>query len=198
MHTHKGDNTGKLLNISLRYTQLQLGIATPFFKVDYDDYSYLCDKTWLTHLWEYTSSRGLTIDLTDPGLIPIQRQNDKFLMDILHKSSSISPHECIIANKVRLALQILHLSDIVDGTGRKLLPDVRNGTLHRSSTLNWPRKSYSLNGCLYDIKHAVYCNGMCLETVLVSVIYPIKNGIGKQILHVSIFQMETVYTRGHQ
>ena len=140
MHTRNNDTTGKLLNISLRYTQLQLGIATPFFSVDYDDYSYLCDDTWLTHLWEYTSSRGLTIDLTDSGIIPIQRNNDKFIMDILHKSSKMSRSECMIANKVRLALQILHLSDIVDGTGRKLLPDVRNGKLHRSSTLTWPRQ----------------------------------------------------------
>jgi len=140
MHTRKGDNTGKLLDISLRYTQLRLGIATPFFKVEYDEYSYLCDDTWLTHLWEYTSSRGLTIDLTNPGLIPIQRQNDKFIMDILHKSPSMRPHECVIANKVRLALQILHLSDIVDGTGRKLLPDIRNGILHRTSKLNWPQQ----------------------------------------------------------
>ena len=35
---------------------------------------------------------------------------------------------------------MLHLSDVVDGTGRRLLPDVRNGVLHRESKLNWPRQ----------------------------------------------------------
>ena len=140
MHMRNQDTTGKLLSISLRYTQLQLGVEAPFFSLDYDDYSYLCQRTWLTHLWEYTSSRGLTVDLTDTGVISKQNHRDAFIMDILHNSPKMTKSECVTANKVRLALHILHLSDVVDGTGRRLLPDVRNGVLHRKSKLTWMRQ----------------------------------------------------------
>ena len=46
----------------------------------------------------------------------------------------------MIVNKVRIALQILHLSDIVDGTGRRLLADVRNTKIHGSSLLHLMRQ----------------------------------------------------------
>jgi len=142
MHIRNEDTTGKLLNISLKYTQLQLGIAKPFFLTEFDEYSYLCQSTWVTHLWEYVSSRGLKIDITDPGVVETQRAKDVFIMDVLHNSPNFTKSDCIIANKARLALKMLHLSDIVDGSGRRLLPDVRNGVIHRRSKLNWTHQIF--------------------------------------------------------
>ena len=142
MHIRNEDTTGKLLNISLKYTQLQLGIATPLFLTDFDEYSYLCQSTWITHLWKYVSSSGLNIDLTDSGIVATQREYDDFIMDVLHNSPNFTKSEYIIANKARLALNILHLSDIVDGSGRRLLPDVRNCVIHRRSKLNWPHQIF--------------------------------------------------------
>lgn len=139
MHIRNDDTTGKLLNISLKYTQMQLGIDQPFLTTDYEEYSYLGQATWITHMWEYVSSRGIQVDLTEPGIIPMQRQNDAYIMNIVH-NSTLSKRECVIVNKVRIALQLLHLSDIVDGTGRRLLPDVRNAKIHRSSLLHWPKQ----------------------------------------------------------
>ena len=140
MHLRKNDTTAHLLRISMKHTQLQLGISQPFLSTNYDEFSYLSQNTWVTHLWEYASSRGLDITLTDPIVLPKQCKTDEFIMDILHQDSTLTKEECIIANKVRVNLQILHLSDIVDGRGRRLLPDVRHGKLYKLSTLQWPRQ----------------------------------------------------------
>jgi len=141
MHLRKGDTTGNLLQMSMKYTQLHLGVQSPFFSLDYDEYEYLCqDRTWIQHLWEYTSSRGLEVAITDPIVFPSVFEKDTFIMDVLHESDEMTRLECQIANKVRLSLQILHLSDIVDGRGKRLLPDVRNGKIRRGSTLTWPRQ----------------------------------------------------------
>jgi len=140
MHMRQNDTTARLLQISLRHTQLQLGLGTNFLQMDYDEYSYLhSQETWLTHLWQYISSRGLQITLTDDITVSTPFESDAFIMDVLH-SSNMTREEKIIANKVRISLQILHLSDIVDGRGRRLLPDVRNGVIHRKSKLHWPKQ----------------------------------------------------------
>ena len=140
MHLRKQDTTGHLLNICMQYTQLQLGVEMPFFSLDYDEYFHLCQPTWITHLWEYTSSRGLDVSLTDAIVLPKTSSSDRFIMDILIESSALSTSECAIANKVRIAMQILHLSDVVDGRGRRLLPEVRNAKICRKSTLTWPKQ----------------------------------------------------------
>jgi len=140
MHLRKNDTIANLLRISLKYTQLQLGLETHFLSLDYDDYSYLLlENTWLTHLWQYVSSRGLQVHLTDHITIQKKSPSDKFIMEVLHEGN-MTTEEKIIANKVRIALQILHVSEIVDGRGRRLLPDVRNGALYRKTKLQWPKQ----------------------------------------------------------
>jgi len=141
LHLRKNDTTGQLLRASMKYTQLMMGLSTPFFSLDYASFSYLChDTTWLQHLWQYTSSKNLDVSLTDSIVVSPPFDNDVFIMDILHESKMLTQEECITANKVRISLQLLHLSDIVDGRGKRLLPDVRNGVLHRQSLLNWPKQ----------------------------------------------------------
>ena len=140
MHIRKNDSTGKLLQIPQKHTQLQLGIGTPFFSTDYDAYSYLCQLTWLTHLWQYTSSCGLEIELTDSIVLDSPYENDRFIMDILLQSPAMTKQDCIVANKMRIAMRLLHLSDVVDGRGKRLLPDIRNGCNYRASKLEWPRQ----------------------------------------------------------
>jgi len=79
MHLRKNDTTAHLLRISTKHTQLQLGISQPFLSTNYEEFSYLCQNTWVTHLWEYASSRGLDITLTDPIVLPKQCKTDEFI-----------------------------------------------------------------------------------------------------------------------
>ena len=130
------DKTGRLMLIQLQYLQMEIGISQPFLNSDYDTYAPLATPTWTKQIWEYLHKRDLQIDISRSYLLPKQRDNDMFIMDILFQFFT-STQLCIL-NKVRLHLKILFLSDICDIRGKILLPEVRNITIFRTSLLQWP------------------------------------------------------------
>ena len=138
MHIKRNDTTGKLLRISMQTTQLQVGTELPFYNLSYDTYSPLCTATWFTNLWSYFDSRLLSMDMAIGVTFQRQRENDRFIMDILtpHFSTDILTK----LNRVRISLQVLTLADIVNNDGRKLLPGIANGSLQRSSSFQWPKQ----------------------------------------------------------
>lgn len=138
MHIKRNDTTGKLLRISMQATQLQVGTELPFYNLSYDTYSSLCTSTWFTNLWSYIDSRLLKMDMAIGITFQRQRENDKFIMDLLtpHFSSDVLSK----INRVRISMKVLTLADIVDNDGRKLLPGVATGLLQRTSTFQWPNQ----------------------------------------------------------
>jgi len=69
------------LHCFLEQAQLELGIATPFFQVDYIWYGFLLTDCWVKFLWSflaYTNFSLHTETLLDLGL---QQVNDQLLMD---------------------------------------------------------------------------------------------------------------------
>ena len=50
MHHRIGDTTGKLLQIRTRFTQLEVGISTPFSSCNYSKYMHYITDTWITHI----------------------------------------------------------------------------------------------------------------------------------------------------
>ena len=140
-HMQMQDPTGEVMLLSLQYTQMMLGIEELFFNTSFDNYSFLVDKTWLTHLWEFLDSKGLSIEVKKKYLIPAQRENDKFIMDVLH--THFSHQDLIKINKIRLHLKLLFLSDVADNVGRHILPDIKFGHTYRISNLNFPVQTYS-------------------------------------------------------
>ena len=53
MHKRLNDTTGQLLEISTRYTQMEMGVTTPFWKMSFDKHHHLTTDTWVTHIWDY-------------------------------------------------------------------------------------------------------------------------------------------------
>ena len=53
MHYRKHDTTGQLMKTSLRYSQLESGLSTPFYTKNYYKNYFLLTPTWLTNLWQY-------------------------------------------------------------------------------------------------------------------------------------------------
>ena len=140
-HLSINDYTGQLLLISMQFTQLELGKEKPFYNTSYDIYSGRVTPTWVTHLWQYLSNRALDIDLSFNIVLPKQRKNDQFLMDVVEQF--FCPTDVVLINKMRIHLQIVFLSDICDIRGRKLLPDLRRKLIHRKSSLNWPKQPWN-------------------------------------------------------
>ena len=140
-HMRLQDETGQTILLSLQYTQLMLGMQQTCFQLPYDTFHQLVDSTWLSNLWEYTSSNSLTVEVHRTILVPFQRSNDAFLIDILSDYYDIE--DLIKLNKIRLSMKILFLSDVIDQRGRHLLPDIRKGITHRTTKLTFPVQTYS-------------------------------------------------------
>ena len=140
-HMQQQDATGTVMHLSLQYTQMMLGVKKLFFNLPFANYSFLVEPTWLTNLWEFIDSKGLSLEVKNQYIIPYQRENDRFIMDVLH--SHFQPKELIKINKIRLHLKLLFLSDVADNIGRHILPDISFGHTYRSSNLNFPVQTYS-------------------------------------------------------
>ena len=111
-HYRQQDTTGKLILTSLRYTQLEAGLSKSFFKYNYDKTHFLVTPTWLTHLWEYSTSCHTQIHENTPWIYDPPRQHDFFLMDKVVTSNVPQQHKEIF-NRIRINLRLLTASDIV-------------------------------------------------------------------------------------
>ena len=135
MHIRRNDNTGKLLQISMKWTQLEIGTKQSFFQESYYDMNKYITKTWLTHIWEYLHSCQITMQIMDDITRGNKRINDFYLMDVV-KNLKIPDRQKIIFNQVRMQLQIETASDIVTlGKGSEIREDIINGQKGRVSTL---------------------------------------------------------------
>ena len=140
-HLRQMDDNGMAILISLQYTQLSLGVSSMFMNLPYDKYAFLTTETWNTNLWEYLSRNELSIDLQQTIPIPKQREGDQFIMDIL--CNQFQQDDLIKINKIRISLQLLFLSDMVDVRGRHILPDIKNAISYRASSILFPRQTFS-------------------------------------------------------
>ena len=141
-HIHAGDTIGQQLLISIGNTQLELGIGTPFFHLDYKHYAHLITETWTTHLWQFLSLANTQLwqapahRLWAPSL---QRVADTFIMDeAMRIVPSLSDQRII--NEWRVFLRASSIADLVNGNGTKLNQDAYHGwrSSERTSTLKWP------------------------------------------------------------
>jgi len=64
-HQRKIDETSKRKRITLSCAQQWVGLSSPTLTLDYTDYSYICERSWISFLWEFFSSFGGKITLTD-------------------------------------------------------------------------------------------------------------------------------------
>ena len=126
------DKTGRLMLTQIQYLQLEIGIGAPFFNSDYSTFGAFATSTWIKNIWEYLQKRDLQLDLSCSFTFPLQRQNNIFMLDVLHQHFPIE--DLLILNKVRLHLKVLFLSDICDIHGKSILPQIKNGQTPRDSS----------------------------------------------------------------
>ena len=111
-HCREMDTTGKLLLASIRHTQLEFGISTPFFETNFYSYSKIITPTWSTNLWQYMSECNAILHDIEPWIYKPPRQNDFFLMDVVMRSDLPDNYK-EICNKVRMNMRLLTASDLV-------------------------------------------------------------------------------------
>ena len=78
MHPRKMDTTGKLMKISMGYTQLECGMPKPFYEYNYYRMQYLTTLTWITNIWQYTSECHVSLKEINPWTYSSPREYDFF------------------------------------------------------------------------------------------------------------------------
>ena len=138
LHIKRGDTTGQLMYIALQNMQQSIGCEEPFYEQAFEQYAHLLPDSWLKHLCEYVSSRGIEFELTNSPTFKKQRKFDQFIMDVI--KPHFSREQLTRINKVRIHLKVLRMSDVTDIGGKYILPNIRDGTNYRESTYGWMKQ----------------------------------------------------------
>ena len=130
--------TGKLLRVTYELCILEVGIGRNLFDLPFHQFGFLLSDSWIKHLWKFTDSRGISI--TDRTTIfPLQaRIGDVFLMEAFSEQG-YSTKQMLILNRCRIHLQVLQLSDIMNGYGNGFTEIIRGTRVNqRIITYKWP------------------------------------------------------------
>ena len=101
-HIWRITETEKLLQTSIEYAKLEVGIRGSLFKLNFELFVHLCEETWIKHLWKFIFDSGMEIedDLVDFEFI---RENDSTLANnfaAAYKSRAITKADWIKAKNV--------------------------------------------------------------------------------------------------
>jgi hypothetical protein len=139
----KGTPTGRLLELALEDLALEIGLQDPWqLHTLKQGLKYATTPSWIRHLFEFTTTNNIYIHLNIP-LFQTPRTNDKTIMEAALQYT-LQPQLLKSINIVRMALQVVWLSDISSATGTHL--DSRCFTLHqkfpRRNNYRWPTQHY--------------------------------------------------------
>ena len=139
MHIRRNDTTGKLLDICIAYTQLELGISMNFLTQSYYHFQDYITPTWITHLWQYmTDCKAMLEPTSNEDLYNPPRVNDFFLMEEVY-NANISTEAKEIFNQIRTYLQLVTAADIVEvGSNTVILKNIYDMKNNRKSEWEWP------------------------------------------------------------
>jgi hypothetical protein len=80
------------------------------------------------------------VDIQDSWTLKPQCDNDQFIMQDMAEHLQLKPVELKRMNACRMYLQVVTLVDMVDGSGKKVLPEYLKGQHHpdHHSVYEWP------------------------------------------------------------
>jgi hypothetical protein len=105
------NESGKLIIMSLKYSQIEAGIAEPLLEHPSIHLPYITPK-WLTSVRQYLYQHTLTLTITDSLTVQLRGPHDKCIMSSPSLKHYTTTQQKDV-NLVRLHLQIITLSDMV-------------------------------------------------------------------------------------
>jgi len=106
-----------LTRVFLSWWQFVAGTSTPIL----EDHRCLPqiwkESKYIESLRQYLISIGATIEVDNDYILPVQRENDAYLMDLVMDSKRFSVTQIAYINWCRLYLQILTVSDMAQANG---------------------------------------------------------------------------------
>lgn len=138
---YSDSEAGKLIIMSLKYSQIEAGIAEPLLEHPHICLSYLT-PTWLLSVRQYLYQHNLTVSLTDVLKVKLKSRYDQCIMSSPCLANYTKSQQTDL-NLVRLYLQVTTLSDMTESDGIHVCKHYLQG--HRKpdqniNLLTWPRQ----------------------------------------------------------
>jgi hypothetical protein len=145
----KKSEVGKMIILSIKYSQIEAGIREHLLERPDIEISYLT-PTWITSVRQYLFQHNLSLTLTDSLDIIFQGSTDKCIMqpEVLSRYTRQQQRDI---NLVRLYLQAITLSDISEVDGRHIKKSALNGKRSEGAIQrdHWPTQ---LTPTQYQVK----------------------------------------------
>jgi hypothetical protein len=138
---YTGSEAGKLLLISLKYTQLEAGVPYNLLEKPHISIPYIT-PTWATSVRQFLYQHNITVNISDSLRIRYSNKFDQCIMD----SDAIkryTPGQQRDINLVRLYIQALTLSDLSTSDGTAIREHYLQGCRSPEQKIrqHWPRQS---------------------------------------------------------
>ena len=134
--------TGSILQVSIEWSNIHVGIGRNIYSLDYELYGDLLHRSWIKNLWNFSHGYGIYLP-TSPTQIDLHIEGYLFPMKQLSHSGFML-RQLKKLNRCQLYLQIHTFYDISNGHGTyfdKIYYDGHQDGFHKS-TYSWPAQGY--------------------------------------------------------
>ena len=133
--------TSGFISYSLQMLQIEMGFTTNILEYDYATWGYLATPSWITSLWEFVSRYKITLKSPEQLLPDKIKEGETAIMHAFF-TLGYRKRDLIRINRVRNFLQVLYVSDIVEGNGKMVKDDIYLGNKSHNSVSNmkWRRE----------------------------------------------------------
>jgi hypothetical protein len=142
---YTGSEAGKLLIISLKYSQLEAGVPFALLEKPHINLPYIT-PTWATSVRQFLYQHSITVNISETLRIRYSNKFDRCIMDsdTLRRYHTGQQRDI---NLVRLYLQVLTLSDLSTSDGTAIRECFLSGRRHAEQQIrrHWPRQSIPTN-----------------------------------------------------
>ena len=111
--------TSKFISFSLQALQLEVGVVEDILTTDYSIWGLLATPSWIKDLWEFAHRYKIRLQAPYRILPKYIRIGDKGLMEEFYRIGYRETN-LVRLNRVRNYLQVIYMSDITEGNGRKI------------------------------------------------------------------------------
>jgi hypothetical protein len=125
-HWRTNSDAGRLLCISVAWTQLHLGVSFGFLADTATPLPHMPGQ-WLKSLRMFLARLKGSLELDELYLPPIQEENDTYIMDAILHSGCFSATEISQINHCQMYLQAITISDLCLDDGVSLDNDMLDG-----------------------------------------------------------------------
>jgi Reverse transcriptase (RNA-dependent DNA polymerase) len=138
---YTGSEAGKLIIMSLKYTQLEAGVSYNLLQKTNTKLQYIT-PTWATSVRQYLYQHNISVNITDTLRIRFSNKFDRCIMET-EALQRYSPKQQRDINLVRLYIQAVTLSDMSTPDGETIHDQMLQGQRRPGQHIraNWPRQS---------------------------------------------------------